>query len=172
MLRCYRVGANVEQNSVRVFTRILAAIAAHVGRITYMPDPKLTLYYYCVSWCTHISHNTGSVKSVSGNRSCYWKTHSTDIVHTKADANIICYSVLHGTRIKLTRVAPIARSIKCQVARESLATIIVTHAIGKRTQAKGNIILLVLNGVPNYIHLNHVPGKCLSLNCNHFLRYR
>jgi len=53
-----------------------------------MPDLNLTLYY-CVSWCTHISHN--GAKSVSGNRSCYRKTHSTDNVHTKADATIMLF---------------------------------------------------------------------------------
>ena len=71
-----------------VFTIILVAIVTHVRRITYMPDLKLTLYY-CVSWCTHISHN-----SVNGNRSCYRKTRSTDNVHTEADANVIANIVL------------------------------------------------------------------------------
>ena len=53
----------------------------------------------------------------------------------------LCHSVLRGMLIKLTHEALIASDIKSYAVREILATV-VTHVIGKRTQANNNIILL------------------------------
>ena len=97
------------------------------------------------------------LESVSGNRSCYRETHSTDDVHTKADANIMLLCAIRYANIKLACVVPTASKIKCYIVREILATI-VTHAIGRRTQANVYIISLCYM-VPNFIYLKHVPGK-------------
>ena len=51
-----------------------------------MPDLKLTLYYCAVGAPIRLIKQ--QCYSVSGNRSRYRKTHSTDNVHTKGGANI------------------------------------------------------------------------------------
>ena len=65
----------------------------------YMPDLTLTLYY-CVSWCTHISHNT--VLRVLAGIVVAIVRHSTEKVHTKSDANITLFcATLYANKVNV-----------------------------------------------------------------------
>ena len=76
----------------------------------YMPDLTLTLYY-CVSWCTNMSRNT--VLRVLAGIVVAIVRDIGRITHTPKLTLALCHYVLHGTRIKLTCVAPIESNIKC-----------------------------------------------------------
>ena len=83
-----------------------------------MPDLNLTLYY-CIRWYTHI-HRNSSVRVLAGIVIAIVR-HVRQITYIPKLTLTLCYSVLHGTRVKLTCVAPIASNIKCYVVREILA---------------------------------------------------